>query len=61
MRPVPRPSSKFLKVACAKCKNEQIIFNKAARDVHCLVCDSILAEKGGGKAKVRARVLQVLD
>ncbi len=61
MRPVPRPSSKFLKVSCAKCKNEQVIFNKSSRDVHCLVCNNVLAEKGGGKAKIKARVLQALD
>jgi len=61
MKVIARPSSKFVKVACSKCKNEQIIFNKAACDVHCLVCDSTLAEKSGGKAVIKARVIQVLD
>lgn len=56
-----KPTSKFLKVTCSKCKNEQIIFNKAATNVHCLVCNAELAESRGGKAKVKAKVLQVMD
>jgi small subunit ribosomal protein S27e len=52
--------SKFVKVKCPKCKNEQIIFGKASSKVHCLVCDKILAISTGGKAKIRARVLEVL-
>lgn len=59
MRPVPRPSSKFLKVACAKCKNEQIIFNKASTVVKCLVCGEILAVPTGGKAEIKAKIEQV--
>lgn len=57
----PRPESKFLKVTCSKCKNEQIIFNKAASNVKCLVCGSELAESRGGKAKIKAKVLQVFE
>jgi len=56
-----KPKSKFLKVTCSKCKNEQIIFNKAAMNVKCLVCDSLLAECRGGKAKIKAKVIQVMD
>ena len=56
-----KPKSKFLKVVCSKCKNEQIIFNKAAQRVNCLVCNSVLAESRGGKAKIKARVIQVME
>ena len=58
---IPKPRSKFLKVICSKCKNEQIIFNKAATDVKCLVCGASIAEQKGGKSKVKARVVQVMD
>ena len=54
-------SSKFIKVRCNKCKNEQIIFGKSAHKVTCLVCSTILAESAGGKAKIKARVLEVLE
>jgi small subunit ribosomal protein S27e len=48
---------KFIKVKCEKCKNEQVIFEKPASQVKCLVCGEVLAEPTGGKAKVRAKVL----
>ena len=46
--------SKFLKVKCKKCKNEQIIFEKPASIVKCLVCREVLAEPTGGKAKIKS-------
>lgn len=52
-------TSKFLKVKCA-CKNEQIIFSRCATVVRCLVCDAVLAQPTGGKADIRADILQVL-
>jgi small subunit ribosomal protein S27e len=59
---LPRePTSKFIKVRCPKCKNEQIIFGKAATSVKCLVCERLLAEPGGGKIRVKGRILEVLD
>ncbi len=54
------PTSKFLKVRCQKCKNEQIIFGNAATKVDCLVCNDSVAVPKGGKAEVLARVLEVL-
>ena len=57
---IPKTQSKFLKVVCTKCNNEQIIFNKASIDVKCLVCGEELAEVTGGKAKIKSKVLQVL-
>lgn len=53
-------SSKFIKVRCAKCKNEQVIFGSAASLVKCLVCEKPLCEPTGGKAKVKARILEVI-
>jgi len=60
MELVKEPTSKFIKVRC-KCKNEQIIFGKAATKIKCLVCGNILAEPSGGKAKIKVRVLEVLE
>ena len=52
--------NKFAQVKCEKCKNEQIIFTKATTTVKCLVCNEILAEPTGGKAVMRAKVLEYL-
>lgn len=54
-------TSKFIKIRCPKCKNEQIMFGKASTTVNCLVCGKTLAEPTGGKAKVKARILEVLE
>ncbi len=55
------PVSKFVKIRCPKCKNEQIMYGKASSEVKCLVCGKDLAEPTGGKAKIKARVLEVLE
>jgi small subunit ribosomal protein S27e len=55
------PKSKFLKVRCEKCKNEQIIFNKASTIVKCLVCGEVLAEPKGGIVKLKTNVLEILS
>ena len=55
------PKSKFIKVRCAKCKNEQIVFGKASTEVNCLVCEKVLASPTGGKAQIKARILEVLE
>lgn len=56
-----KPESKFLKIVCTKCRNEQIIFNKAASVIKCLVCGSELAEPRGGKSKIKTKVTQVFE
>jgi small subunit ribosomal protein S27e len=59
MKPERKTESKFLKVTCSNCKNEQIVFNKATTKVKCLVCQTELTEPTGGKAKVKSKVVQV--
>ncbi len=54
-------SSKFVKVRCAKCKNEQVIFGNASSRVQCLVCNKEVATPTGGRARISARVLEVLE
>lgn len=61
MKKVKEQTSKFIKVRCPKCKNEQIIFGKPASIIKCLICSKELAEPSGGKGKIKARVLEVLD
>ena len=53
--------SKFIKIRCPKCKNEQISFGKSSSTVRCLVCNKVLIEPTGGKSKVKARILEVLE
>jgi small subunit ribosomal protein S27e len=55
------PNSKFIKLRCSKCKNEQIVFGKASSEVKCLVCNTSMATSSGGKSNIDARVLEVLE
>lgn len=59
--PIIETKSKYIKVRCSKCKNEQIIFGKPSTIVKCLVCSEILAEPTGGKGKIKAQILEVLE
>jgi len=55
------PKSKFVKIKCDKCKNEQVTFDRASTKVKCLVCGKVLAEPRGGKASLNVKVLKELD
>lgn len=53
--------SKFLKVKCEDCANEQVVFNSPATVVRCLVCGKTVIEPRGGKGQARTRILEVLE
>jgi len=57
----PKTESRFLRVKCNDCGNEQIIFEKAASKIKCLACDKVLAEPSGGKASLKTQVLGAVD
>ncbi len=58
---VEMPKSKFLKVACRKCKNEQVVFNKASTVVKCMKCEAELVTPTGGEAEIHGKILQTLS
>lgn len=57
---IPKPKSNFVRIKCAKCGNEQVIFDKPSIPARCSVCDEVLAEPTGGKAKIKSEVVQIL-
>lgn len=57
----PKTDSKFIKVKCEECGNEQVISEKPACKIKCLACDKILAESTGGKAVIKAQVVGPVD
>lgn len=61
MEEIKEPTSRFVKIRCPKCKNEQISFGKSSTEVKCLVCNKLLVEPSGGKSRIKARILEVLD
>lgn len=55
------PKSRFLRVQCPACSNQQVIYNKAAMKVKCLACGKSLARPTGGESAILAKVLKVLE
>ena len=53
--------TKFVKVKCKDCENEQIVFSKAATKVACNVCGASLAEPRGGHAILLGEVTAELQ
>ncbi|MHA1478310.1 MAG: 30S ribosomal protein S27e [Promethearchaeota archaeon] len=58
---IPHPQSRFLRVKCLNCGNQQIIFGCSATDVECLVCGKTLLQSTGGKARILTKILEVLS
>jgi small subunit ribosomal protein S27e len=58
---IPQPRSKFIKVRCPDCGNEQVIFSHVSMVVRCLVCGRVLAQPTGGKARLAAHIVKILD
>ncbi len=58
---IPKPRSKFLRVKCPDCGNEQIVFSHATNVVHCNICGATLAEPSGGKAEIKGEIVAVMD
>ncbi|MCD6571924.1 MAG: 30S ribosomal protein S27e [Thermoplasmata archaeon] len=53
--------SRFIRVRCKDCGNEQVLFNKCSTKIFCHICSSILAEPKGGKAEVKGEILEELE
>jgi small subunit ribosomal protein S27e len=53
--------SRFYRVKCPDCENEQVIFGKASTVVDCIVCGKVLAESAGGKAQITAEILSEIE
>jgi len=58
---LPRPKSRFLRVKCPDCGNEQIIFSNATTKVSCNVCGTQLTEPSRGKAVIKGEIVATLE
>jgi len=56
-----KPKSKFIKVRCNDCENEQVLYDKASTVVSCHICGSKLAIPSGGKAQIKGKILETLE
>ena len=56
-----KTKSKFIKVRCKDCENEQVLFDKASSPVSCHICGSKLAKPKGGKAEIKGELLEIIE
>jgi len=56
-----KPRSRFLRVKCNDCSNEQVVFGSASTRVECSVCGRLIVEPTGGKANIKTQILEVLE
>ena len=61
MYALTKNKSKFLKIACPRCNNNQVVFGKSASIIKCDKCNKLLIKTTGGKSKIKARVKQVYE
>ncbi|MFH1696368.1 MAG: 30S ribosomal protein S27e [Candidatus Diapherotrites archaeon] len=57
----PKIRTKFIRVKCPSCGNEQVIFSAASSDVKCLACNQGLAKSGPSKISLNAKVVKVYE
>lgn len=60
-RLLPRPKSRFVRIKCDDCGNEQVIFSHPSTVVKCNVCGAILARPTGGKADFKGEIVALLE
>lgn len=53
---IPKPSSKFLKVNCKECGEQQVVYSHASTEVACKACGNILTKPTGSKAKIEGKI-----
>ena len=56
-----KPESRFIKVRCKDCENEQVLFNKASTVVSCHICGGKLAIPKGGKVEIKGEILEIIE
>lgn len=53
-------NAKYVKVRCHECGNEMTIFGRASTEVKCTKCEAVVAVPTGGKAAIKAEILELI-
>ncbi len=58
---IPTPSSRFYKIECDDCNEQQVVYSHATTRVFCNQCGSPIATSSGSKARLAGRVQGAVD
>ena len=52
MEKIKEIRSKFLRIECNACGNEQVVFSNPSTIVRCVACNAVLVKPTGGKTSI---------
>jgi len=55
---IPIPNTRFLRVKCDSCGNEQVMFSAPSSIIKCLVCEKVLAEPKASSPAIKSKILK---
>lgn len=53
---IPKPSSKFQKVKCKECDEQNIVYSHASSSITCKSCGNVIAEPTGAVATLHGEI-----
>ncbi len=51
----------FIRIECLECGNQQIVFNRPAKDISCAECETMVVEATGGIGRLDAEVIETVE
>ena len=58
---IPEPSSKFQKIKCSECEEEQVIYSHTTTVIKCNSCGNPIAQPTGSKAILFGKISETID
>ncbi len=58
---IPKPSSRFQKVNCNECGEQQVVYSHASTSVACNSCGNVIASPTGSKSVLNGAVLGTVE
>ena len=58
---IPEPNSKFQKIKCSECEEEQIVYSHTTTVIKCNSCGNPIAQPTGSKAKLFGKISETIE
>ena len=53
---IPEPKSKFFKIECKECGENQVVYSHVSTEITCNSCGNTLAQPTGALAKIHGKI-----
>ena len=58
---IPEPSSKFQKIKCSECEEQQIVYSHTTTVIKCNSCGNPITQPTGSKAKLFGKISETIE